>query len=82
MAKQKAMTREEKDRKLGVLPLGEALCDDCSKLAYTRWYADHGTKHESVAHTVCETHNNALLKRNKEERKRLGLDERTTSRNT
>lgn len=72
------MTREEKDRKLGVLPLGEALCDDCSRLAYTRWYANHGTKRESVAHTVCEAHNFALLKRNKAERKRLGLDKRAT----
>jgi hypothetical protein len=74
------MTRQEKDKRLGVLPLGQALCDDCSRLAVTRWYADHGTKRESVAYTVCEAHNFALLRRNKEERKRLGLDraERST----
>ena len=67
--------RAERDRKLGVAPLGEALCDDCSLVAYTRWYADAGTKRESVAATLCEAHNTAFLRRNARERKRLNLEQ-------
>ena len=68
------MTREEKDIALGVKPLGEAVCDECPELAFTRWYADHGTRRESVAHTLCYEHNVAMLQENAANRKRLGLD--------
>ena len=59
--------------KLGALPLILATCDECSEHAYTRWYANHGMKHEKVFRTLCEKHNDRMLKENAANRKRLGL---------
>jgi len=75
------MTREEKDERLGVKPLGEAICDECPKPAYTRWYAEHGTRRESVAHTLCHEHNEAMLRASAANRKRLGLGPSVTGSN-
>jgi hypothetical protein len=65
--------RHLKDLKLGVKPIGYATCDECSKLAYTRWYSGSGTKYEKVEHTVCKEHDEAFQKQSKEQRERLGL---------
>lgn len=69
----KILTRAERDAKHGVMPIGKAVCDECPKLAVTRYYANHNTKHESVAHTVCKHHDDLLHEDNKRRRKELGL---------
>ncbi len=65
--------RHMKDLKLGVQPLGYAKCDECSELAYTRWYSGLGSKYEKVEHTLCEAHNQVFQKQSKEQTERLGL---------
>lgn len=69
----KIRERAEKDRRLGVEPLGLAKCDSCQEKAFTRYYADHGTKRETVAHTVCQKHDDELHAENIRRRKELGL---------
>jgi hypothetical protein len=66
--------RAEKDIKLGAKPLAEAKCDECNEHAFTRYYADHGTRRESIAYTVCAKHDEELWERNRRDRARLGLD--------
>ena len=67
------MRAERDQKKHGVLPLGEAKCDECDVLAYTRWYADKDTRHETVAYTLCAAHNDEMIARSTANRKRLGL---------
>lgn len=72
----KVARRARKDRKLGALPLGEAKCDECDVIAYTRWY-DRSEGRESIAYTLCERHNEEMLEENRRRREELGLAERS-----
>ena len=70
----KKASRADLDRLHGILPLGEAHCDECDELAYTRWYANMRTKREQVTYMLCFAHNEAMIVENKKRREEFGLD--------
>ncbi len=63
------IVRARRDRKVGLKPLGEATCDECTELAFTRWY--DGTK---AVYTLCAEHNTKMREESRANRERLGLE--------
>lgn len=57
------LTRAEKDKKLGAVPLKDAECDkpSCNQKAITRWYEGVWPK-QTIAATLCAKHNAAFEK--------------------
>jgi hypothetical protein len=68
-----APSRERLDRQHGVLPLGQAKCDECSELAFTRYYENIRTKNERVVYTVCQKHDHELHERTLQRLKEFAL---------
>lgn len=65
-----AERRERYEKRHKLPPLGEAKCDECDALAYTRWYEGNSVK---PAMTICKPCEDEWMEDSRKNREALGL---------